>query len=79
MQVTVVLIDQGLLPIEDIPELPKTAREVLPMVVLILKCLQEALASGTGPWANLRGGHHAHDFMSSAPSLYCYPFFCFIP
>jgi hypothetical protein len=32
----------GLLPIEDIPQLPKTAQEVLPVVDLILKRLHEA-------------------------------------
>jgi hypothetical protein len=41
-QVAGVLTDLGLLPIEDIPQLSKTAQEVLPVVALILKCLQEA-------------------------------------
>jgi hypothetical protein len=36
-----VLINLSLLPIEDIPWLPKTAQEVLPAVTLILKLLQE--------------------------------------
>jgi hypothetical protein len=50
MQVAGVLIDLGLLPIEDVPQLPKIAREVLSVVDLILKRLQEALAFGDGPW-----------------------------
>jgi hypothetical protein len=37
-------------PIQDIPQLPKSAQEVLSVVGLILECLQHALASGTGPW-----------------------------
>jgi hypothetical protein len=45
-----ILIDLGLLPIEDVPHLLKTAREVLPAFDLVLKCLQEALASSAGPW-----------------------------
>jgi hypothetical protein len=39
MHVANVLINLGLLPIEDIPQLPKIAREVLPVVALILKRL----------------------------------------
>jgi hypothetical protein len=50
VRVASVLIDLGLLPVEDIPQLPKTAQEVLPAVALILKCLQEALDSSAGPW-----------------------------
>jgi hypothetical protein len=37
--------DLGLLPIDVIPQLSKTAREVLPVVAIILRCLDEALAS----------------------------------
>jgi hypothetical protein len=44
------LVDLGTLPIKDIPQLLKSAREVLSMADLILKLLQEVLASGTGPW-----------------------------
>jgi hypothetical protein len=50
MRVVDVLIDLGLLPIKDIPQLPKTAQEVLPAVALTLKCLQGALDSSAGPW-----------------------------
>jgi hypothetical protein len=39
-----------MLPIQDIPQLPKTAKEVMPVVNLILKRLQEALAFDTSPW-----------------------------
>jgi hypothetical protein len=48
-QVADILIDLGLLPIEDIPHLPKIAQEVLPVVALILKRLQEARDPGAGP------------------------------
>jgi hypothetical protein len=50
MQDTSVLVDLGLLPIKDIPQLPKIALELQPMFALILKCLQEALASSADPW-----------------------------
>jgi hypothetical protein len=40
----------GMLPIQNIPQLPKSAREVLPVVDLILLCLQEALAFDAGLW-----------------------------
>jgi hypothetical protein len=43
-----ILVDLGLLPVHDIPQHPKSARRVLPVVDLILK--QEALTSGTSPW-----------------------------
>jgi hypothetical protein len=43
-------IELGFLPIQDITQLPKTVQVVLPAVTLILKCLQEALDSGTDPW-----------------------------
>jgi hypothetical protein len=39
-----------MLPIQNIPQLPKSAREVLPVVDLILLCLQEALAFDAGLW-----------------------------
>jgi hypothetical protein len=50
VRISNVLVDLGLMPVQDIPQLPKSAREVLPVVDLVLKCLQEALASGVGPW-----------------------------
>jgi hypothetical protein len=37
MQVVGVLVDLGLLPVEDIPLLPKIAQRVLSTVALILK------------------------------------------
>jgi hypothetical protein len=49
MRISHVLVDLGMLPIHDVPQLLKSAQEVLLMVYLILKCLQEALASGVGP------------------------------
>jgi hypothetical protein len=50
VRISSILVNLGLLPIQDIPQLPKSAWEVLPVVDLILKRLQEALASYTGPW-----------------------------
>jgi hypothetical protein len=45
-----VLIDLGLQPIEDIPQISKTAQDAFPAVALVLKRLQEALDSDTSPW-----------------------------
>jgi hypothetical protein len=39
-----------MLPVQDIPQLLKIAREVLPVVDLILKRLREVVASSIGPW-----------------------------
>jgi hypothetical protein len=50
MRISIVLVDLGLLPIQDFPQLLKLAREVMSVVNLVLKCLQEALASSTSPW-----------------------------
>jgi hypothetical protein len=44
-----VLIDLGLLPIEDIPWLPQMACDALLAVALVVEDLEEALDSGTGP------------------------------
>jgi hypothetical protein len=49
MGISNTLIDLGMLPVQDIPQLPKLAREVLLVADLILKRLQEALASGAIP------------------------------
>jgi hypothetical protein len=43
------LVDLRMLPIWDIPQLPKMAQEVLKAAGVILKRLQEEHASGTGP------------------------------
>jgi hypothetical protein len=50
VQVAGVLIDLGLLPIGDIPQHPKIVQEALLAVNIILKRLQEALASSGSPW-----------------------------
>jgi hypothetical protein len=50
VKVVGILVDLGLLPIEDIPQLLKIAREVLPAVALILTRMQDTLASSIGPW-----------------------------
>jgi hypothetical protein len=49
MRIFNVLVDLGMLPIQDIPQLPESVQKVLPMADLVLKRLQEALASGAGP------------------------------
>jgi hypothetical protein len=48
--ISIALANLGMLPVQDIQQLPKSAREVLLVVVLILKHLQEALASSASPW-----------------------------
>jgi hypothetical protein len=50
IRISGVLVDLGMLPIQNIPQLPKSARKQLPVVDLILQHLHEALASGAGPW-----------------------------
>jgi hypothetical protein len=50
MGISSVLVDLGMLPVQDIPQILKSALEVLPMTDLILKHLQEALASITSLW-----------------------------
>jgi hypothetical protein len=50
MRISNVLVDLGVLPVQNIPQLLKSAQEVLPAVNLLLQCLHEALASDTGPW-----------------------------
>jgi hypothetical protein len=44
------LADLGMLPIQDIPQLPKSAWEVLSVADLILKRLQEVLAFDASLW-----------------------------
>jgi hypothetical protein len=44
------LVDLGVFPIRDIPERPKSARDVLTVVGLIFERLQEEHDSGAGPW-----------------------------
>jgi hypothetical protein len=50
MEISNALVDLGMLPIQDIPQLPKLVWEVLSAVGLILEHQQEALASDTSPW-----------------------------
>jgi hypothetical protein len=50
MRILDILVDLGMLPIQNIPQLPKSAQEVFLVVDLILQCLQEASASGTSSW-----------------------------
>jgi hypothetical protein len=50
MRVANILIDLGLPPIEDIPQLPKIVRDALTTVTLILERLQRVLDSSAGQW-----------------------------
>jgi hypothetical protein len=50
MRISNVLVNLGQLPVQDIPQLPKSAQEVMPMVDLLLKHLQEALTSSASLW-----------------------------
>jgi hypothetical protein len=50
VHVASIVVDLGMLPVEDIPQLPKTDEQVLSVVALILKHLQEVLDSGAIPW-----------------------------
>jgi hypothetical protein len=44
------LADLGMLPVQDITHFMKSTQEVLTAACLFLECLQEAQASGAGPW-----------------------------
>jgi hypothetical protein len=70
MRISNVLVDLGMLPIQNIPQLPKSAWEVLLVADLVLKCLQEVLRFGASPWDGYWDDHRACDFGSSAPSLF---------
>jgi hypothetical protein len=50
VKISDVLVDLGMLPIQDIPQLLKSTPEVLPAANLILKLLQEVLDSDAVPW-----------------------------
>jgi thioester reductase-like protein len=50
MRISNVLVNLGLLPIQDTPQLPKSAQKVMSAVDLVMKHLQEALASDIDPW-----------------------------
>jgi hypothetical protein len=50
MEIPNALADEGMLPIQDIPQLPKSAQEVLTVAGLLFKRLWEAQDSGAGPW-----------------------------
>jgi hypothetical protein len=43
------LVDLGTLPVQDIPQVPKSVWDVLLVAGLILERLQEALASDASP------------------------------
>jgi hypothetical protein len=50
MGISNALVDLGMLPIQDILQLPKSAREVLPAAGLVLVHLHEAMTFGAAPW-----------------------------
>jgi hypothetical protein len=50
IKISDVLVDLGMLPIQDIPQLSKLAQEVLPVVDLILERIKEVVASSASPW-----------------------------
>jgi hypothetical protein len=50
MQISGALVDLGMLPIRDIPQLLKKAWEVLLVVNLVLRNPQEVLAFCARPW-----------------------------
>jgi hypothetical protein len=50
MGISNALTNLGMLPVQDIPHLPKLAQEVLAATGLLLECLREAQTSDAGPW-----------------------------
>jgi hypothetical protein len=44
------LVELGMLPVQDIPQLPKSAQENLTVASLLLEHLWEVQASDAGPW-----------------------------
>jgi hypothetical protein len=50
MGISSTLVDLGMLPIEDIPQLPKSTQEVLTAAGLILEQQREVQAFRAGPW-----------------------------
>jgi hypothetical protein len=48
--ITNALVDLGMLPIQDIPQLLKMSQEILAVTSLILKHLREEHASDVDPW-----------------------------
>jgi hypothetical protein len=48
--ISITLVDLGVLLVQDIPQLPKSARKVLLVAGPVLEHLQEALASGASLW-----------------------------
>jgi hypothetical protein len=50
MEISDALVDLCVFPIRHIPTQPRSARDVLMVVSLVLERLQEEHASSTGPW-----------------------------
>jgi hypothetical protein len=50
VEISINLVDLGMLSIQDILWLPKSAQEVLTAAALLLEYLQEAQASRASPW-----------------------------
>jgi hypothetical protein len=78
MGISSALVDLGMLPIQDIAQLLKLAQEVLSVADLVLKHLQEALASCVGPQDLGSDGRRTRDFVPSSPSLFHF-FSVFLP
>jgi hypothetical protein len=70
------LVDLGLLPIQDNPQLPKSAHEFLSAASHILERLREVQASDAGKWDRAWASHRVHVFGLSAPPFFC-SFFLF--
>jgi hypothetical protein len=50
MRISNALVDLDMLPIQDVPQFPKSARDVLMVAGLILERLQDVQASDNGLW-----------------------------
>jgi hypothetical protein len=79
MGISDALVDLGMLLVQAIPQLPKSAREVLSAADLVLKCLQEALASDVSSWDRAWDRRRADGFGSPTPSPFHFLFFIFPP
>jgi hypothetical protein len=75
VEISSILVDLGMLPVWHIPQLPKSAQEVLMAAGLLLEHLQEAQASSANPWDLAQVGRCAHGFRLSALPSFAPSFF----
>jgi hypothetical protein len=75
MGISDALVDLGMLLVQAIPQLPKSAGEVLSAADLVLKCLQEALASDVSSWDRAWDRRRADGFGSPTPSPFHFLFY----